>query len=68
MELVSFDVLDCHGRVSHRLRLELDGTVTIRFEGGPTAKVDPTRRQNLTPHVTVSPSLMDAAVSLTPFG
>lgn len=62
------ELLDCHGTVTHRLRLEFDGRVSIVFVHGPTAVVDPRTRTNLTPHVAVTPSLMDAAVGLTPFG
>ena len=68
MELTSIDLLDCNGTTTHRLQLEYDGRVTIRFVHGPVAVVDPRTRTNLTPHVTVTPSLMDAAVSLNPIG
>lgn len=65
MELATVDLLDCHGHVTHRLTLEVDGTVTIRFTaGGHAARVDPSTRTNLTPHITVPPSLLDDAATL----
>jgi hypothetical protein len=67
MELASTSLLDCNGRVSHTLTLQPDGVVAIRFADGRTAKVSPVGRVNHTPHVTVTPSLMDAACTLSPF-
>jgi hypothetical protein len=65
--LTSTSLLDCNGRVSHTLTLLPDGCVTIRFPDGRTAKVSPVGRVNHTPHISVTPSLMDAACTLTPF-
>lgn len=67
-DLASVELLDCHGRVSHRLTLEADGTVTIAFAAsGRTARVDPDRRANLTPHVPVPETLLDRAATLRPW-
>jgi hypothetical protein len=63
----STELLDCNGTVSHRLTLLANGNVQITFNGGATATVDPIKRTTLTPGVTVTPSLMDAAASLTPW-
>lgn len=63
--LVTEELLDCNGRTSHRLVLEIDGTVTISFLGsGVTASVDPTNRAVHTPGVHVPQTLMDHAASL----
>jgi hypothetical protein len=63
----STDLLDCQGNRTHRLTLQIDGTVKILFNGGATAVVDPVKRSCLTPGMTITPSLMDAAATLTPF-
>jgi hypothetical protein len=63
----STELLDCNGIVSHRLTLLANGNVQITFNGGATATVDPIKRVTLTPGMSVTPSLMDAAASLTPF-
>ena len=58
---------DCHGHVTHTFTLLLDGTVRIDLPGGRHAVVDPTSRQNLTPHVPVTPALMDHAAQVGPW-
>ena len=65
-DLASTELLDCHGHTSHTLTSLVDGTVRIRFAAGHEARVDPHRRSNLTPHITVVDSLMDIAASLRP--
>lgn len=66
--LASADILDCQGRVTHRLVLEPDGTVTILFtDGGHRARVDPTQRRVLTPGMTVPDSLLAEAAALRPW-
>lgn len=63
--LVSEELLDCHGRVSHRLTLGVDGTVLLTMcDTGVAVLIDPARRVVLTPGVTVPPALLDAAASL----
>ncbi|MEM9037852.1 MAG: hypothetical protein AAGD18_24910 [Actinomycetota bacterium] len=63
--LVTDEVLDCNGRISHRLVLEIDGTVTIHFlSSGVTAQVEPATQAVLTPGVHVPQALMDHATSM----
>lgn len=65
--LVTDEVLDCNGKISHRLVLEIDGTVTIDFLfSGVTAQVEPSTRAVLTPGVHVPQALMDHAASMRP--
>lgn len=68
IDLATVELLDCTGHASHRLTLELDGTVTIEFlHSGRAARVDPVRRHNLTPHVPVTEGLLDQAAELRPW-
>ncbi len=63
--LVTEELIDCFGHPSHRLVLEIDGTVSITFvSSGVTARVDPTTRAVLTPGIHVPPQLMDHAASM----
>ncbi len=63
--LVSEELIDCFGQLTHRLVLEIDGTVSITFaSSGVTAKVNPATRAVLTPGVHVPPALMDHAASM----
>ncbi|MEM8618610.1 MAG: hypothetical protein HRT86_05690 [Ilumatobacteraceae bacterium] len=63
--LVTEDLIDCFGQPTHRLVLEIDGTVTITFHGsGVKARVDPSTRGVLTPGVHVPPTLLDHAASM----
>jgi hypothetical protein len=63
--LVTEELIDCSGDVTHRLVLEIDGTVSITFvSSGVTARVNPTTREVLTPGVHVPPPLMDQAASM----
>jgi len=62
--LCSAQLLDCFGKVSHTLILQLDGTVHIHFAAGHVAKVDPCTHTNLTPAITVHHDLMHAAGAL----
>ena len=65
MQLMTEELLDCQGRTTHRLVLELDGTVTVTFvPSGTTARIDTARRTVLTPGVHVPPQLMGAACGL----
>lgn len=65
--LTSVDVLDCSGRTTHTLTLQIDGTVRISMPSGLEAVVDPTRRLVLTRGVNVPSTLFDAAASLSSF-
>lgn len=63
--LVTEDLIDCFGQATHRLVLEIDGTVSITFvSSGVTARVDPTTRAVLTPGVQVPTTLLDHASSM----
>lgn len=63
--LVSEQLIDCFGRPTHRLVLEIDGTVTITFSSsGVTARVDPSTRAVLTPGENVPAALLDHAASM----
>ncbi len=63
--LVTEELIDCSGIATHRLVLEIDGTVSITFVSSRvTAKVDPSTRTVLTPGVHVPPTLMDHAASM----
>ena len=63
--LVTEELIDCFGQPTHRLVLEIDGTVSITFvSSGVTARIDPTTRVVLTPGVQVPPTLMDQAASM----
>lgn len=65
--LARTEVLDCQGRTTHTVTLEIDGTVTIHFHaGGHRARVDPATRTVLTPGVQVAPALLDHAAALRP--
>jgi len=65
--LTGIDRIDCDGRVSHTLTLEIDGTVRVELPGGRVARIDPGTRQNLTPHVPVPTTVIDQAVHLRPW-
>jgi len=63
--LITSEMIDCSGHTSHRLVLEIDGTVTITFvSSGVSARVDPTTRAVLTPGVSVPATLLDHAASM----
>lgn len=63
--LVTEELIDCSGQLTHRLVLEIDGTVSITFaSSGVTARVDPATRALLTPGIHVPPQLMDHAASM----
>ena len=63
--LVSEQLMDCSGHVTHQLVLEIDGTVTITFRStGRTARVDPATGAVLTPGVHVPQALLDHAASM----
>ena len=63
--LVTEDLIDCFGQLTHRLVLEIDGIVTITFaSSGTTARVDPSTRAVLTPGVHVPQTLLDHAASM----
>jgi hypothetical protein len=65
--LVTEQVIDCFGHVTHELTLDYDGTVTIRFaSSGVIARVDPAHRTVLTPGIAVPDQMMDLAVGLRP--
>ena len=67
-DLAHADLLDCQGRTTHRLVLQVDGTVTITFVAtGRAARVDPAKRTNLTPMIAVPEDLMVAAATLSPW-
>ena len=65
--LTSVDVLDCTGKTTHTLTLQMDGNVRISMPTGVVAVVDPHRRTVLTCGVEVPSTLLDAAVSLASF-
>lgn len=59
--LVTEELIDCQGCTTHRLVLEVDGTVTVRFvASGVAARVDPETGTVLTPGVHVPPQVMNA--------
>ena len=63
--LVTDELIDCFGQTTHRLVLEIDGTVTISFvASGTKAVIDPTTRAVLTPGVSVPANLLDHAASM----
>lgn len=62
--LISVDLLDCDGRVSHTLTLEPDGTVSIRFRAGHAVRLDPHTRTVLTPHAKLPAALVEQACRL----
>ena len=63
--LVTEELIDCFGQSTHRLVLEIDGTVTITFvTSGVTARVDPTTRAVLTPGIQVPQTILDHAASM----
>lgn len=63
--LVTEELIDCQGRPTHRLVLELDGTVTVRFvERGLDIRIDPTTSTVLTPGARVPPQVMNAAAAM----
>ncbi len=62
--LVSTQLLDCQGRVTHTLTLRPDGMVDVAM-ASVTAVVDPTRRVVLRPHGFRLPEpLLDSAALL----
>lgn len=62
--LVSTDLLDCTGRVTHQLTLRVDGNVDVTFGGGHTAVADPVARRCLTPGMTIPEGLWPQIVAL----
>ena len=63
--LVTEELIDCFGQTTHRLVLEIDGTVTITFvTSGVSARVDPTTRAVLTPGIQVPSAILDHAASM----
>jgi hypothetical protein len=63
--LITERLIDCFGATTHELRLEYDGTVTVRFtHGGHTVRIDPDRRTVLTPGASVPDQIMDHAVAM----
>lgn len=65
MELTATELLDCQGRVTHRLVLEIDGTVTVVFAAsGVQARVDPATATVMTPGVRVPHEVMNAASTM----
>lgn len=63
--LLTEEIIDCFGQPTHRLVLEVDGTVTITFvTSGVAARVDPATRTVSTPGVSVPPTLIDHAASM----
>lgn len=65
MELLTEELLDCSGRVTHRLVLDLDGSVCVTvMSSGVTARVDPIGRVVLTPGVRLPDQVLVAASSL----
>lgn len=63
-DLRSTELLDCHGRVSHRLTLLFDGKVEIAFAHGHVAVVDPRTRTCLTPGVHIPQSMWTDVMAL----
>lgn len=61
MELDSYlqtaEVFDCSGQITHRLTLQVDGTVHVTFANGRTALADPATRTCLTPGTTIPEGL-----------
>jgi hypothetical protein len=57
-------IVDCTGRVTHRLSLRFDGTVEVVDGRGNRAILEARLRTCLTPGVRVPPHVMDAAESL----
>jgi hypothetical protein len=68
MDLRSEDIVDCTGRVTHRLRLRLDGQVEITDARHNRAVIDPINAVCLTPGMSVSPHVMGIAVSMGSLG
>ena len=67
-DLATASLLDCQGRVSHRLTLEPDGTVRVEItSSGVVARVDPDRRVVLTPGVSLPESVIADAASMRPW-
>ena len=64
-DLRSTELLDCHGRVSHRLTLLFDGNVEILFSNGRVAVVDPHRRVCLTPGTHVPEGMWTDVMALS---
>jgi hypothetical protein len=64
--LISTSIIDCQGRATHTLTLQLDGTVEVRSAMGDRLLIDPARRCCLTPGARVPEQLMDLAASLRP--
>ncbi len=63
--LATDELIDCFGQVTHRLVLEIDGTVTVTFvSSGVTARINPSTREVLTPGVHIPPALLDHATAM----
>lgn len=63
--LVTDELIDCSGQPTHRLVLEIDGTVTVTFvPSGVSARIDPSTRAVLTPGVHVPSTILDHAASM----
>lgn len=65
--LVAEELVDCQGRTTYRLVLDVDGTVLVTIAvSGVTVRVDPTVQTVLTPGVVLPDEVMRAASSLRP--
>lgn len=68
MDLITETVMDCSGRVTHRLRLHLDGLVEVVDARGSRALIDPVHQVCLTPGMSVATHVMDIAVGMASLG
>lgn len=67
MALVSEELIDCQGRTTYRLVLDIDGTVRVTLAAsGVIVRVDPVTRTVLTPGIFLPAEVMRAASSMRP--
>lgn len=59
------EILDCAGRTTHRLVLDLDGSVRVTIvSSGRTVRIDPATRQILTPGGRLADDIIRLACEL----
>lgn len=67
-DLISEELVDCLGRTTYRLVLDIDGIVRVTLAAhGVTVHVDPADQTVLTPGVVLPDEVMRAAANLRPY-
>jgi hypothetical protein len=65
MDLISTELIDCTGQVTHKITLLFDGSIEIRFGAGLTARWHPETGVTDPPHVRIPEQVLAAARELS---